>query len=157
VSSGERALRLRLHGEAVAIVVERGARPRHHYELVFEPSWAEQLQRPVLSLGALNWRLPIARAFPGLPPFLTNLLPERGGAMRRRIARAANLDEHDDLAFLRFVGHDMSGAITVEDADAPAPSARVIEEGSEYPAEAMRLRASFGGIQRYRPQYSAFR
>lgn len=155
MSAGERALRLRLHGEAVAVIVERGARPRHNYELVFEPSWAEQLQRPVLSLGALNWRLPTARAFPGrLPPFLTNLLPERGGAMRRRIARAAALDEPDDVAFLRFVGHDMSGAITVEDADAPAPSARVIEAGSEYPAEAARLRASFGGIQ---PKFSVDR
>lgn len=155
MSDGERALRLCLHGEPVAVLVERGARPPHAYELVFERSWGERIERPVLSLGALNWRLPVARSFPArLPPFLTNLLPERDGAMRRRIARAAGLVEKDDVAFLRFVGHDMSGAITVEDADAPAPSARVIEDGGAYPAEARRLRASFGGVQ---PKFSVDR
>lgn len=155
MSAGERALRVCLHGEPVAVVAERGAGSRHNYELVFERSWAEQLGRPVLSLGALSWRIPIARLFPGrLPPFLTNLLPERDGAMRRRIARTAALDEKDDVAFLGFVGHDMSGAITVEDADAPARSSRVIEDGSAYPAEAARLRASFGGIQ---PKFSVDR
>ncbi len=155
MSDGERALRLCLHGEPVAVLVERGARPPHTYELVFERSWGERIERPVLSLGALNWRLPVPRSFSGrLPPFLTNLLPERDGAMRRRIARAAGLVEQDDVAFLRFVGHDMSGAITVEDADAPAPSARVIEDGGAYPAEARRLRASFGGVQ---PKFSVDR
>lgn len=155
MSAGERALRVRLHGEPVALLAERGAGPTHNDELVFERSWAEQLERPVLSLRALGWRLPTARVFPGrLPPFLTNLLPERDGAMRRRIARAAALDEKDDVAFLRFAGRDMSGAITVEDADAPAPSARVIEDGGGYPAEVARLRASFGGVQ---PKFSVDR
>lgn len=152
MSVDERALRVRLHGEPVAILVTRGAGATPAYELVLEGPWAERPERPVLSLGALNWRPTVARLFPGrLPPFLTNLLPERGGALRRTVARAAGLDEGDDVALLRFTGRDLSGAVTVEDVDAPADEDVA---GAAYPAAAGRLRASFGGIQ---PKFSVDR
>ena len=145
-----RAVGLRLHEQPVATLVEAGRGTGHPaYILQFERSWVDRVERPVLSLGALDWRMDIARRFPGrLPAFLTNLLPERDGALRRRIARAACIDEQDDMALLLYVGRDMSGAIVCEPTEGVTPARRVLEQ-SEAPTAlpADRLRWSLGGIQ----------
>ena len=145
-----RGFRLRLHGDPVATLVEGGRGTGHpSYLLQFEPAWVDRIERPILSLGALDWRLDVARRFPGrLPPFLTNLLPEQGGALRRRIARAAAIDEQDDLALLAFVGRDMSGALTCEPVAGVEPTRRIVDQPEPSPLPpAHRLRWSLGGIQ----------
>ncbi len=148
MSVDERALRLRLHGESVGLLVEQGAGERVTYDLHFEQEWISRSPRPVLSLGMLNWRLQTPRRFKGrLPPFLTNLLPERHGALRRRIARAAQLDEHDDVALLGFVGRSLSGALTAEPVRAASPDVRVIEVPMVPGGAGERLRWSLGGMQ----------
>lgn len=144
----DRALRILLHGDPVATLVERRSGETTFFDLHFEPSWVEQIRRPVLSLGALGWRLQLPRRFKRRPPpFLTNLLPERFGALRRRIARAAHIDENDEMALLHFVGGDMSGALTAEAGDAPEMPRRVVEDSMPSSVGADRLRWSLGGMQ----------
>lgn len=145
-----RVLRLCLHGEPVAHIQERtDAEGVRRYDLSYLPSYFERAEPPVLSLGLVNYRLDHTYRFGRrLPPMLTNLLPEREGALRRRIARAAEVDESDDIGLLRFVGQDLSGAMTVDLAETEPPVGRIVEV-QEPPerAESQRLRWSLGGMQ----------
>lgn len=143
------ALRIHLHGDPVATItryVDAGGTPS--FDLIFESSWINRLHRPILSLAALNWRLPYIRRFRRrLPPFLTNLLPEREGALRRRISRAAGLDQNDDFGLLAFVGRDMSGAITAEQTEPIVAHRRVHEIPAATELDTSRMRWSLGGMQ----------
>ncbi len=144
-----RALRLRLHGEPLAVITERKGADLS-YELQFDERWIARIHRPVFTAAAQDWRLEVPRLFKKrLPPFLTNLLPERHGALRRRIARTAGLDESDEMALLEFVGHDMSGALTAMATEAPTQPDKFIEETASQPDAVERLRwsAGLGGMQ----------
>lgn len=145
-----RSLRLCLHGEPVARIQERtDAEGVRRYDFSYLPSYFERFEPPVLSLKLVDYRLDrIYRFGRRLPPMLTNLLPEREGALRRRIARAAEVDESDDIGLLRFVGQDLSGAMTVDLAETEPPVGRIVEvlEPPER-VESQRLRWSLGGMQ----------
>lgn len=81
-----------------------------------------------------------------LHPWFENALPERGGAVRRRLIRSLGLSEDDDLALLAALGHDLPGNVcAVRSGEAlPLTDAVVDELEREAPAS---LRASLGGIQ----------
>lgn len=154
MSTLTRALSLKLHGRPVATISRKGSSPEYPiFTLIFEETYVQMLERPVLSLKCLDWRLDRARDFhKQLPPFLSNLLPERNGALRRRIARTASFDDSDDFSLLEYVGQDMAGAITAETiltshegrrtvVETPTPNARPILE------QPLRLSGGLAGIQ----------
>lgn len=115
MSVPDRTLLIKLHDLPVARLERRLIGPHKEYVLRFEPSFIQQVQRPVLSLSCRDWRLTGERAFRGaLPPFLANLLPEQGSVLRSHIEAANGLDTQDDFALLEVLGQDLVGAITVE-------------------------------------------
>lgn len=120
------------------------------YELQFDQSWIDRLHRPVLTIAAQDWRFQVPRLFKRrLPPFLTNLLPERFSALRRRIARSMGLEDIDEMALLEFVGRDLSGALTATATEPATTPHRVIEDDTQARDEVERLRWSsgLGGMQ----------
>jgi len=145
-----RAFALTLHEQRVAVLVEGGRGTSNPFwTLQFDRAWIERPQRPTVSLAFRDWRLEVNRRFPGrMPPLLTNLLPERGGALRRRIARTFNIDENDDAEFLNIVGADMSGALVCTRLDDANVSGRTVDAPSTITDPAAEvLRHSLGGMQ----------
>lgn len=141
--SGPQAFELRLHGERVgALEVENdGAR----WVWWFDPAWLDVSPRPTLSLRLRELRLTGRRTDNRPPPFVTNLLPERGSALRGRLARVHGLSERDDAALLTLLGGDMSGALQViPGPGAPRPRAERLAASA---APLARYRASLGGMQ----------
>ncbi len=153
MKSPEEALNIQLHGESVATLVKRCKDDVPVFELCFDEKYVSAISRPVLSLRCRDWRLDwVRRSIRRMPPFLTNLLPESGGAIRRQLARTASIDESDEFSILKFVGQDLSGAITAHATVMPTASGKIIEDSEESSQAALglnRLRWSsgLGGMQ----------
>ena len=105
-------MRLAVHLNDIEVAqLER--RADGNVELEFLDSYRDLRHRPVLSLfylDKLRRRLPPTS---GLPAFFTNLLPESDGPLRRLIAQAAGIREHQDLRLLAHLGDDLPGAVVV--------------------------------------------
>ncbi|MEQ1506616.1 MAG: HipA domain-containing protein [Myxococcota bacterium] len=82
-----------------------------------------------------------------VPPWFENLLPERGGRVRRRLTREIGCAEEDDPAILCALGADLPGAVRViQGTWEPSPAAgSVVAEA--VPVLSPGLRASLGGMQ----------
>ena len=84
-----------------------------HNIVVFDPQYANDTDRPVLSLGFYNAKGDFAPAAPAphlrLPPFFANLLPE--GHLREYIAGHARVNSKRDFPMLWLVGEDLPGAV----------------------------------------------
>lgn len=80
----------------------------------------------------------------GLHPFFDNLVAE--GWLRNAQARALGVDPANGFALLLGFGHDLAGAVSVED---PEPQARTrAEQLDDATLAALRGRASLSGVQR---------
>lgn len=80
----------------------------------------------------------------GLHPFFDNLMAE--GWFRNAQARALGIDPGSRFALLLGFGHDLAGAVSVED---PEPAARKdLDHADEATIAALLGRASLSGIQR---------
>ncbi|HWM65569.1 MAG TPA: HipA domain-containing protein [Steroidobacteraceae bacterium] len=80
----------------------------------------------------------------GLHPFFDNLVAE--GWFRNAQARALGIDPGNRFALLLGFGHDLAGAVSVED---PEPAARMdIDHADEATIAALLGRASLSGVQR---------
>ncbi|MBC7461605.1 MAG: HipA N-terminal domain-containing protein, partial [Thermoleophilia bacterium] len=92
------------------------------YEFTYAPAWLASQRRGIsLSLTPQTAPFPsvTARAFFG------GLLPE--GAARRHISQTYGVDDLDDIALLRLIGHECAGAIRVTSAPVePGSSRRLI-------------------------------
>lgn len=138
----DRHFRMLLHGQPVGnLVVESGGACRWWWER----AWMEASEQPVVSLALLNQRLAGTRRAAQLPPFLTNLLPERESALRRRIARTHGIAESDDASLLTLLGGDMSGALQVLPGDEIAEPTRLRLMPAAAPLAGYRV--SLGGMQ----------
>ena len=80
----------------------------------------------------------------GLHPFFDNLVAE--GWFRNAQARALGIDPANRFALLLGFGHDLAGAVSVEDPE-PAPREQV-DHADEATIAALLGRASLSGIQR---------
>ena len=80
----------------------------------------------------------------GLHPFFDNLVAE--GWLRDAQARALGVDRQNRFALLLGFGHDLAGAISVEDPD--APERERLEHEDDATVAALVGRASLSGIQR---------
>ncbi|MCB9551184.1 MAG: HipA domain-containing protein [Myxococcales bacterium] len=85
-----------------------------------------------------------------LPPFFSNLLPERESPLRRRIAEAVGVKIDRESRLLAHVGLDLPGAVIVEPVDAspvPPPMAEMDGEPARDDTLGSRLRFSLAGVQ----------
>lgn len=109
----------------------------------YDPAWLEQDGSP-----AIAHTLPLREAphlsERGLHPFFDNLVAE--GWFRDAQARALGIDPGNRFALLLGFGHDLAGAVSVED---PEPAERrSVDHADEATVAALLGRASLSGIQR---------
>jgi serine/threonine-protein kinase HipA len=112
--------------------------------LVFEPSYREQVPRPVLGQWFLDRDLEKRIRFSALPPWFANLLPE--GWLRAYVGGVLP-EGSDDLSLLNELGLDLPGAVTVS----PLSGGRsaVVRGEIELPAEEAADTASASDILRF--------
>jgi serine/threonine-protein kinase HipA len=125
--------------------------PNDRNLFVFDESYAENPDRPVLSLsfydaeGRLDTN-PVPMQMK-VAPFFSNLLPE--AELRQYVAQRAGVKSVRDLPLLQLLGEDLPGAVVVRaGSDGPPPEAY---EENETPAkladESQPLRFSLAGVQ----------
>jgi serine/threonine-protein kinase HipA len=118
---------------------------------VFDPGYVEDEHRPVLSLSYYDIeRKLITRpqeAQRRLPPFFSNLLPERDGVLRDYLAQRAGISPEREFPLLWLVGADLPGAVIAEDSEGqPLPSPEEKSETREANQKDV-LRFSLAGVQ----------
>ena len=139
------ALAIHLHGARIGIITRL---PGDQYLFAFEEAYAEDPNRPTLSLsfkgrsgGLLIAAKPIRRR---LPPFFSNLLPE--GHLRDYLARQAEVKAEREFFLLAALGEDLPGALTARPVSADG------EHDSDHPErdrndDDSALRFSLAGVQ----------
>jgi serine/threonine-protein kinase HipA len=118
---------------------------------VFDPGYVEDEQRPVLSLSYYDIeRKLITRPREvqrRLPPFFSNLLPEREGVLRDYLAQRAGISPEREFPLLWLVGADLPGAVVAEDSEGqPLPPPEEKSATREVNKEEI-LRFSLAGVQ----------
>ncbi|HEV3421277.1 MAG TPA: HipA domain-containing protein [Candidatus Acidoferrum sp.] len=118
---------------------------------VFDPGYIEDEHRPVLSLSYYDIeRKLITRPREvqrRLPPFFSNLLPERDGVLRDYLAQRAGISPEREFPLLWLVGADLPGAVIAEDSEGvplPPPEEK---SGTREANEQEVLRFSLAGVQ----------
>jgi serine/threonine-protein kinase HipA len=118
---------------------------------LFDPAYVEDEHRPVLSLSYYDIeRKLITRPRDvqrRLPPFFSNLLPERDGVLRDYVAQRAAISPEREFPFLWLVGADLPGAVIAEDSEGqPLPPPEEKSKVSLARKEEV-LRFSLAGVQ----------
>lgn len=139
-------LEVRLHERPVGTLSRL---PGNTTAFHFGTDYAEDAQRPTLSLGFLDAYGRLRRAKESskgeVPPFFANLLPE--GDLRRYVAHRAGISHTDEFALLWVTGADLPGAVTVHDPlGRPLPPRSAGGPEIEPPAKEL-LRFSLAGVQ----------
>ncbi len=114
----------------------------------FDPSYAQDPQRPILSLsfkgegGGLS--IGKSRSGPWLTPFFSNLLPE--GHLRDYLAKKLDVNPQCEFFLLSGLGMDLPGAVVVE---SMGEISQVMQESNVLNAkpETRILRFSLAGVQ----------
>lgn len=116
---------VRLNGYEVGTLLRT---PDRSIAFTFHPDYVEDEHRPTLSLGFYDvfGRLRTKRysSNPQAPGFFANLIAE--GHLRQYTAHRAGLSRDDDFGLLWVTGHDLAGAVTLEDPEGrplPPPTA----------------------------------
>ena len=82
---------------------------------VFDPGYVEDERRPVLSLSYYDIERKLVtrprEVQRRLPPFFSNLLPERDGVLRDYLAQRGGISPEREFPLLWLVGADMPGAV----------------------------------------------
>jgi serine/threonine-protein kinase HipA len=118
---------------------------------VFDPGYIEDEHRPVLSLSYYDIeRKLITRPHEvqrRLPPFFSNLLPERDGVLRDYLAQRAGISPEREFPLLWVAGADLPGAVIAEDSEGqPLPPPEEKSGVREAQKEEV-LRFSLAGVQ----------
>ncbi|MEZ4321825.1 MAG: HipA domain-containing protein [Myxococcota bacterium] len=137
-----RALTVGLHAEAVGHLWG----DETHTNFSFLQRYLDAPDRSVLGQYFEDRLHKTTRRVRGMHPWFENLLPEHGGALRGRFARALGIDPDDSFALLQALGADLPGAVQVaDDGDEPTDESRVVDE---HPADVLATtRFSLGGVQ----------
>ena len=109
-------LNVKLYGEVIGTITNVG----HDKTLfAFTEDYIADTARPILSLGFKDELGELVTDFKPtqnkLLPFFSNLLPE--GALRHYLADRVDVNPEREFFLLWVLGQDLSGAITIEDAD----------------------------------------
>jgi len=91
-----------------------------HTRLVFDVTYREDPDRPVLGLHFEEQLLTPQASTLRLPPWFSNLLPE--GRIRNWIAEDRGVSVDREMELLAHTGHDLPGAVRVLLADGPTPT-----------------------------------
>ncbi|MDP9025707.1 MAG: HipA domain-containing protein, partial [Candidatus Eremiobacteraeota bacterium] len=139
-------LEVRLHERPIGSLTRL---PGNTTAFYFSTDYAEDAQRPTLSLGFMDaygrLRRPKESSNSEVPPFFANLLPE--GDLRRYVAHRAGISTTDEFALLWVTGDDLPGAVTVHDPlGRPLPPRSAGGPEIEPPASDL-LRFSLAGVQ----------
>jgi serine/threonine-protein kinase HipA len=123
--------------------------PGNYNIFVFDPEYAEDSKRPVLSQSLIDKNEDVIRIIPrthtASPPFFANLLPEPESLLRRIIARQNTIRRlAPDFPFLRLLGRDLPGAVRIE-GDEPSGDAFVSDDGEA--SNVTTIRFSLAGVQ----------
>jgi serine/threonine-protein kinase HipA len=133
----------RLVGTITNIVTDRNI-------FVFDQEYIEDEKRPVLSLSYYDVeRKLITRPREvqrRLPPFFSNLLPEKDGVLRDYLAQRAGITPDREFPLLWLVGADLPGAVVAEDSEGEALPP-VEEESRANKKKEEVLRFSLAGVQ----------
>ncbi len=118
---------------------------------MFDPGYIEDERRPVLSLSYYDIeRTLITRPCEvqrRLPPFFSNLLPERDGVLRDYLAQRAGISPQREFPLLWLAGADLPGAVIAEDNEGqPWPPPEEKSETREANKQEV-LRFSLAGVQ----------
>jgi len=118
---------------------------------VFDPGYVEDEQRPVLSLSYYDIERNLVtrprEVHRRLPPFFSNLLPERDGVLRDYLAQRAGISPEREFPLLWLVGADLPGAVIAEDSEGqPLPPPEEKSATREANKEEV-LRFSLAGVQ----------
>jgi serine/threonine-protein kinase HipA len=118
---------------------------------VFDREYIEDENRPVLSLSDYDVeRKLIARPREvqrRLPPFFSNLLPERDGVLRDYLAQRAGISPEREFPLLWLVGADLPGAVFAEDSEGQALPPPEEKSGMRGVNKEEVLRFSLAGVQ----------
>lgn len=111
---------------------------------VFDPGYVEDERRPVLSLSYYDMeRRLITRPREvqrRLPPFFSNLLPERDGVLRDYLAQRGGISPEREFPLLWLVGADLPGAVIAEDSEGqPLPPEEKTETRKTNKEEVLRF------------------
>jgi serine/threonine-protein kinase HipA len=136
-----RTLVVSLHGIDVGHLWADGT----HTLFQLHASYLDAPRRPVLGQYFEDRLLKRARRVPGMHPWFENLLPEREGALRRRLARGLDVDPADSIGLLAALGSDLPGAVRVREDEQLPPGDGFLDEHEEAPAGPLRF--SLGGVQ----------
>ena len=125
--------------------------PNDRNIFVFDESYAENPDRPVLSLSFYDAEArldtnPVPMQMK-VVPFFSNLLPE--GELRHYVARRAGVKSVRDLPLLQLLGEDLPGAVVVR-AGSDGPPQEAFEENetaAKLADESQPLRFSLAGVQ----------
>jgi serine/threonine-protein kinase HipA len=139
-------LEVRLHARPIGSLTRL---PGDTTAFHFSTDYAEDAQRPTLSLGFMDAYGRLRRAKESskgeVPPFFANLLPE--GDLRRYVAHRAGISNTDEFPLLWVTGDDLPGAATVHDPlGRPLPPRSAGGPEIEPPARDL-LRFSLAGVQ----------
>ncbi len=137
-----RALSVGLHGHAVGHLWG----DETHSNFSFIQAYLDSPDRPVLGQYFEDRLHKTTRRVRGMHPWFENLLPEHGGALRIRFARALGIDSSDSFGLLRALGSDLPGAVRVADeGGGPTAESRVVDEPIADVLATSRF--SLGGVQ----------
>jgi serine/threonine-protein kinase HipA len=118
---------------------------------VFDPGYVEDEDRPVLSLSYYDIeRKLITRPREvqrRLPPFFSNLLPERDGVLRDYLVQRAGISPDREFPLLWLVGADLPGAVIAEDSEGQALPPAEEKSGTREAQKEEVLRFSLAGVQ----------
>jgi serine/threonine-protein kinase HipA len=93
--------------------------PGDYNIFAFDPEYAEDPKRPVLSQSLIDKNEDLIRIIPrthtASPPFFANLLPEKESLLRQIVARQHGIQSiARDFPFLQLLGRDLPGAVLIE-------------------------------------------
>jgi serine/threonine-protein kinase HipA len=118
---------------------------------VFDPGYVEDEHRPVLSLSYYDIERKLItkprEVQRRLPPFFSNLLPERDGVLRDYLAQRAGISPEREFPLLWLVGADLPGAVIAEDSEGQPLPPREEKSGTRQAKKEEVLRFSLAGVQ----------
>lgn len=140
-------LEVRLHEKAVGTLT---LLPGDRTLFVFDPSYAEDPNRPTLSLSFKSQSgellMDVHPTQTRVPPFFSNLLPE--GPLRSYLAGRAQVNEKREFFLLWALGLDVPGALTLAPLDEQAwPALQQDEDADTGRDRKGPLRFSLAGVQ----------
>jgi len=138
-----RSVPIRLYGARIATLTNLAG----DYNLLsFEESYLDDPATPILSqsfMRAGGRTRVVPRTHRVAPPYLANLLPEEGSALRALVSRQYSINVNRDYPYLWTLGRDLPGAVTIGTAPSDPEFDRSDYDGKTFASEGSEDRVGF--------------